>query len=57
MGDILDFTKIYNDSILFETNEEYKIEIEQAMRYGELPKIEMLKGIVSIGVSIRKRGE
>ena len=57
VGDILDFTKIYNDSILFETNEEYKIEIEQAMRYGELPKIEMLKGIVSIGVSIRRRGE
>jgi len=57
VGDILDFTKRYNDSILFETSGEYKIEIEQAMRYGELPKIERLKGIVSIGVSIRRRGE
>ena len=57
VGDILDFTKMYNDSIFFETSGEYKIEIEQAMRYGELPKIEMLKGIVSIGVSIRRRGE
>ena len=43
--------------MLFRSVLEYKIEIEQAMRYGELPKIEMLKGIVSIGVSIRKRGE
>ena len=55
VGDILDFTKRYNDSILFETSGEYKIEIEQAMRYGELPKIEMLKEIVSIGVSVRRR--
>jgi len=54
MGDILDFTKIYQDSTFFETGGEYKIEIEQAMRYGELPRIENLKEIVSIGVCIKK---
>ena len=55
VGDILDFTKIYNDSILFETNEEYKIEIEQAMRYGELPAIKSLEEIISVGVCIKKK--
>jgi len=54
MGDILDFTKTYNDFTFFEKSGEYKIEIEQAMRYGELPKIERLKEIVSIGVCIKK---
>ena len=54
VGDILDFTKIYHDSILFETSGEYRIGIEQAMRYGELPKIEKLNEIMSIGACIKK---
>ncbi len=55
VGDILDFTKRYNDSILFETSGEYKIEIEQAMRYGELPAIKYLEEIISVGVCIKKK--
>ena len=55
VGDILDFTKMYNDSILFETSGEYKIEIEQAMRYGERSKIELLKEIISVGLCIREK--
>ena len=55
VGDILDFTKRYNDSILFETSGEYKIEIEQAMRYGELPAIKSLEEIISVGVCIKKK--
>ena len=54
MGDILDFTNTYHEAILFETQGEYKIEIEQAMRYGKSPKIEKLKEIASVGICIKK---
>ena len=55
MGDILDFTQIYKDSIVFKTEGNYKIVIEQAMRYGELPSIKSLKEIVSVGVCIKEK--
>ena len=54
VGDILDFTQIYKDSIVFKTKGKYKIAIEQAMRYGELPSIKSLKEVVSVGVFIKK---
>ena len=56
VGDILDFTQIYKDSIVFKTKGNYKIAIEQAMRYGELPSIKSLKEIVSVGVCIKEKG-
>ena len=55
MGDILDFTQIYKDSIVFKTEGNYKIVIEQAMRYGEFPSIKSLKEIVSVGVCIKEK--
>ena len=54
VGDIIDFTQIYKDSIVFKTKGKYKISIEQAMRYGELPSIKSLKEIVSVGFFIKK---
>ena len=55
MGDILDFTQSYKDSIVFKTKGNYKIAIEQAMRYGELPSIKSLKEIVSVGVCVKRK--
>ena len=54
VGNIIDFTQIYKDSIIFKTKGKYKIAIEQAMRYGELPSIKSLKEVVSVGVFIKK---
>ena len=56
MGDILDFTQIYKDSIVFKTKGNYKIKIEQAMRYGEHPSIQSLSEIASVGVCIKRKG-
>ena len=56
VGDILDFTQSYKDSIVFKTKGNYKIAIEQAMRYGESPSIKSLKGIISVGVCIKEKG-
>ena len=55
VGDILDFTQIYKDPIVFKTEGNYKIVIEQAMRYGEFPSIKSLKEIVSVGVCIKEK--
>ena len=55
VGDILDFTQIYKDSIVFKTKGNYKIEIEQAIRYGDLPSIKSLKEIISVGICIKEK--
>ena len=55
MGDILDFTKTYKNLISFKTSGKCKIEIEQAMRYGELSAIKSLEEIISVGICIREK--
>ena len=55
MGDILNFTKPYKKLISFKIGGKCKIEIEQAMRYGELSAIKSLEEIISVGVCIRKK--
>lgn len=55
IGDVLNFSTSINDSIIHESSGEYKIEIEQAMRYGKTPKIELLSEILSVGICIKKR--
>ena len=54
MGDVLNYTTTIKDKETYESSGEYKIEIEQALRYGKKPKIELLKEILSIGVCIKK---
>lgn len=55
IGDILEFSKIYKRAIFFERSGEYKIEIEQAMRYGEPAEIQRLEEIKSVGVCISQK--
>ena len=55
MGDILDFTQKHKNSIVFKTKGNYKIEIEQAIRYGDLPSIKSLKEIMSVGIYIKEK--
>ena len=55
IGDILEFSKIYKDACLFETSGKYKIEIEQAMRHGDLAEIETLEEIKSVGVCVGQK--
>lgn len=54
-GDVLDFSVLYKDSVQFNTSGDYKISVEQAMRYGNLPNIELLEEVLSVGISIKKR--
>lgn len=54
IGDILSYTKVIKEVETYKNSGEYKIEIEQAMRYGKTPKIELLKDILSIGLCVRK---
>ena len=55
MGDILNFTKPYKKLISFKIGGKCKIEIEQAMRYGELSAIKSLEEIISVGICIREK--
>jgi gliding motility-associated lipoprotein GldH len=55
IGDVLNFTKPYKKLISFKTGGKCKIEIEQAMRYGELSVIKSLEEIISVGVCIREK--
>ena len=55
IGDILEFSKVHRDAILFETSGKYKIEIEQAMRYGEPAATQRLEEIKSVGICIGQK--
>ena len=55
IGDILEFSSVYNEGVLFEKSGEYKVEIEQAMRYGKSAEIQRLEEIKSIGVYIARK--
>ncbi len=54
MGDVLTYSTTIKEKETYESSGEYKIVIEQAMRYGKTPKIELLKDILSIGVCVKK---
>lgn len=54
IGDILSYSTAIKELAAYENRGEYKIEIEQAMRYGKTPKIEFLKEVLSVGVCIKK---
>ena len=54
MGDVLNYSTTIKEKETYESSGKYKIAIEQAMRYGKKPKIDLLKEILSIGVSVKK---
>ena len=53
MGDIWDVQCDFKNYCL-DKKGDYVFEIEQAMRYGDLAKIEKLNGIMEIGLRIEK---
>ena len=59
-GETLDriFLSLKSQFSNFDYNKkEFVFEIKQAMRYGDLAKIQKLEGIIAVGLSIRKEDE
>ena len=54
IGDVLSYTRVIKELETYKNSGEYKIEIEQAMRYGQTPKIEFIKEILSVGICVKK---
>tara|TARA_B100000073_G_C23705005_1_gene561927 strand:+ start:263 stop:733 length:471 start_codon:yes stop_codon:yes gene_type:complete len=54
VGNVLNYSTTIKETETYQSSGEYKIEIEQAMRYGKKSKIEFLNEILSIGVCIQK---
>ena len=54
IGDVLSYTRVIKELETYKNSGEYKIEIEQAMRYGKTPKIEFIKEILSVGICVKK---
>ena len=56
-GDIRELDFILMKNVVFDSNLENQISIEQAMRYGINSKIENLEGMVALGISTYKANE
>ena len=56
-GDVREIEFVYKKNMVFDKKESFNIEIEQAMRYGELANIKELNHILSLGLSIQKQNE
>ena len=57
MGDVRELEFVYMHEEIFAKKEDVIFEIEQAMRYGELTKIQHLKNISAIGLEIKTKNE
>jgi gliding motility-associated lipoprotein GldH len=57
VGDIREIEFVYRRDKTFVKKRDFIFEIEQAMRYGELEKIQHLNNIQAIGLSIQKQDE
>ena len=57
IGDVREREVFYRKNILFDNKKKFVFEIKQAMRYGDLAKIQKLEGIIAVGLSIRKEDE
>ena len=57
IGDVREVVIAYEIDKKFRKQGEYTLEVEQAMRYGKLEKIQQLKHINAIGLSIVKQDE
>jgi len=57
IGDIREFKYVYKNNKVFNKKKNLTIEIEQAMRYGGLEKIQELNNISAVGLSIQKQDE
>ena len=57
IGDVREVEFVYRKDKVFAKKGEVTFEIEQAMRYGELEKIQHLNNIKAIGLSIQKQND
>ena len=57
VGDIRTVEFVYKNKEVFSKKGDFIIEIEQAMRYGDFERIQQLKNIESIGLSIEKQND
>ena len=57
IGDVREFEFEYNNANLFSKKGNYPFQIEQAMRYGEYEKIQLLNDVLAVGISIEKLDE
>ena len=57
IGDIREVEFVYRKDKVFAKKGDFTFEIEQAMRYGELEKIQHLNNIKAIGLSIQKQDD
>ena len=57
VGDVREVEFVYAKDKVFAEKGEFTFEIEQAVRYGELEKIQHLNNIQAIGLSIQKQDD
>ena len=57
IGDVREFEFVYRKDKVFPRKGNFTFEIEQAIRYGELEKIQDLNNIKAIGLSIQKQDD
>ena len=57
IGDVREVEVAYRKDKVFAKKGDFTFEIEQAMRYGKLEKIQQLKNIEAIGLSVQKQDD
>ena len=57
IGDVREFEFEYQNAKLFSKKGNFSFKIEQAMRYGETEKINLLNSVLAVGISIEKHNE
>ena len=57
IGDVREVEVAYRKDKVFAKKGDFTFEIEQAMRYGKLEKIQHLKNIKAIGLSVQKQDD
>ena len=57
VGDVREFEFEYQNAKLFSKKGNFSFKIEQAMRYGETEKINLLNSVLAVGISIEKHNE
>ena len=53
-GDVKEVEYCFAKEIIFSSKKTSNVTVEQAMRYGEQPVITNLKGIIALGINIKK---
>ena len=53
-GDIKEVEYCFAKEIIFNSKKTSRVNVEQAMRYGDQPVITNLKGIIALGINIKK---